>query len=303
MNTYYVQTNEALNKNQTDFSILQPDFTSRRINNVFEALTQEISSLILRLLKQSFRRPSLLLTGILQPLLWLTIFSALFQNAPIQLFTYGQKYSDFISSGIIVFTGFSAALNSGLPIMFDREFGFLNRILSSSIYSRYSIAISSSVHMIISSFIQTIFIIYMVKLLGNSILDLKNIFTTLLVLLLLINSISGISLILAFILPGHIELLACILLINLPLLFSSTALAPLIFMPSWLQVIASLNPLTYAIETIRYTYLQSVIQLDSTIMNTVWGNINFKQIIIVLISSNIISTLISYKLIANKFAD
>ena len=41
---------------------------------------------------------------------------------------------------------------------------------------------------------------------------------------------------------------------NLPLLFASTALAPISFMPIWLAWIAALNPLTFAIEPIRAAY-------------------------------------------------
>ena len=63
---------------------------------------------------------------------------------------------------------------------------------------------------------------------------------------------SSTSLPFAFILPGHIAFLAFILIINLPILFTSTALAPPYFMPYWQQILSKLNILTYAIEAIRY---------------------------------------------------
>jgi ABC-2 type transport system permease protein len=73
-------------------------------------------------------------------------------------------------------------------------------------------------------------------------------------LLLLVFAVTALSLGLAFALPGHIELIAVIFVANLPLLFASTALAPLSFMPSWLGWLAALNPLTLAIEPIRAAY-------------------------------------------------
>lgn len=283
--------------------VLRPDFDRRIIKQNNEIHIQEINSLMIRLIKQSLRRPSLFITGILQPLLWLTLFSALFQNAPIQLFTYGQKYSEFVSCGIIVFTAFTSALNSGLPIMFDREFGFFNRILSSSIYSRYSVIIASSFNILISSCLQIIFIILTIHILGYSVPKSYNYVTIFIVLFLLSNAVTCISLMLAFILPGHIELLACLLILNLPLLFSSTALAPLVFMPSWLQIIASVNPLTYAIETIRYAYLNKSLLPTSIIITTLWGEMNFRKITLILLGTNLVTFLISYKLISKKFAD
>ena len=85
---------------------------------------------------------------------------------------------------------------------------------------------------------------------------------------------TALSLGLAFALPGHIELLAVIFITNLPLLFASTALVPLSFMPPWLQVVASLNPLSYAIEPIRYIYLHSDWSFGSTVMAAPFGDIS-----------------------------
>ena len=65
---------------------------------------QEITHLIKRLVIQTLRRPSSLLSGIIQPLLWLILFGSLFQNTPIGLFTTETKYGEFLSCGIIIFT-------------------------------------------------------------------------------------------------------------------------------------------------------------------------------------------------------
>lgn len=71
--------------------------------------------------------------------MWLVLFGALFYNAPQGLFGEELNYAKFLAPGIIVFTAFSGALNAGLPVMFDREFGFLNRLLVAPLASRYSI--------------------------------------------------------------------------------------------------------------------------------------------------------------------
>ena len=261
----------------------------------------EIYALTKRLILQGWRRPATLLTGVLQPLLWLILFSALFQNAPIDLLSSTNSYSHFISAGIIVFTAFTCSLNAGLPLMFDREFGFLNRLLSSPLYSRYSIIYSSSIYITFTSIIQVTSIIFITKLMGNSIPNLNNGLIVALTLLLLSHSVTNISLLLAFILPGHIELLACLVMINLPLLFSSTALAPLLFMPSWLQILASLNPLSYTIEVIRYAYLHEFCYNNSIAMQTVWGSIRIIDAYIVMTIINIICLIMVSKVISNRF--
>lgn len=94
------------------------------------------------------------------------------------------------------------------------------------------------------------------------------------IVLLLVFGVTALSLGLAFALPGHIELLAVIFITNLPLLFASTALVPLSFMPGWLQVVASLNPLSYAIEPIRYIYLHQDWSFSSVVMAAPFADIS-----------------------------
>ena len=110
-------------------------------------------------------------------------------------------------------------------------------------------------------------------LLGYGGPGLGGLFLVAITLLLLVFSVTALSLGLAFSLPGHIELIAVIFVFNLPLLFASTALAPISFMPKWLGWIASLNPLTFAIEPIRSAY-QGSLDLTQIIIFAPYGEIN-----------------------------
>ena len=78
-------------------------------------LSQETLALTRRLFLQLARRPSTLVAGVLQPLIWLTLFGALFAKAPEGLLPGGLSYGRFLGAGVIVFTAFSGALNAGLP--------------------------------------------------------------------------------------------------------------------------------------------------------------------------------------------
>jgi len=219
------------------------------------------------------RRPSSFVVGVIQPLMWLILFSALFSNAPKNFLPTNQGYGNFIAAGLIVFTAFSGALNAGLAVMFDREFGFLNRILVAPLRSRSSVVLASVIHIWLISLIQSVVIMTAAGLLGYGWPVGSGIIITLITLSMLILGVTAISLGLAFTLPGHVELLAVTFLINLPLLFASTALAPLSFMPSLLQWLASINPLTYAIEPIRASYLGHA-SLNSIVLQAPFASIN-----------------------------
>ncbi|KAM3115603.1 ABC transporter permease [Phormidesmis sp. 146-33] len=264
--------------------------------------TQETTALTRRLFIQLQRRPSTLAAGIIQPLMWLVLFGALFQNAPQGLFGESTSYGQFLGAGVIVFTAFGGALNAGLPVMFDREFGFLNRLLVAPLASRFSIVMASAIFITTLSLIQTGAIVAMSAFLGAGLPNALGLALVALIVLMLVLAVTALSLGLAFALPGHIELIAVIFVTNLPLLFASTALVPLSFMPKWLQVVATLNPLSYAIEPIRYLYLHSDWNLGSVIMQAPWGAVTLGTSLLILLSFNVIAFLLIQPLLRRSLA-
>ncbi|PZO55213.1 MAG: transporter, partial [Phormidesmis priestleyi] len=263
---------------------------------------QETTALTRRLFIQLQRRPTTLVAGIIQPLMWLLLFGALFQNVPSGLFGESQNYGQFLGAGIIVFTAFAGALNAGLPVMFDREFGFLNRLLVAPLASRFSIVIASALFIGTMSLIQTTAIIALSAVLGAGLPGLSGLLLVTLIVLTLVFGVTALSLGLAFALPGHIELLAVIFITNLPLLFASTALVPLSFMPPWLQVVASLNPLSYAIEPIRYIYLHPDWGFGSIVMQAPFADISLGLAIAILVAFSSLALVVIRPLISRRIA-
>nr|WGH13740.1 hypothetical protein Ycf38 [Lophurella pseudocorticata] len=289
---------------RTNYTIFVPK-KKMKLNLNKQKTYKETKEIIQRLYLQSLRRPTSLIINMIQPLLWLLMFGALFQNAPIYLFEqYKIQYREFLNPGIIIFTGFNSAINAGLPLMFDREFGFLNRILVSPITNKNSIIYSCVIHTWLIATTQIIAIILLTIYQTNN--DIKFNINQLIIntsiSTIIITNISTVSICNALILPGHIEFIGLTtLLINLPTLFASTALAPLSFMPTWLQIICCTNPLTYAIEIIRSYSLNTSISLNTDIINADWLTINVQQGILILIFINIISITIVRKIIKYKY--
>jgi ABC-2 type transport system permease protein len=268
----------------------------------FSDFVQETVALTRRLFIQLQRRPSTLAAGIIQPVMWLVLFGALFQNVPPGLFGGTQNYGQFLAAGVLVFTAFGGALNAGLPVMFDREFGFLNRLLVAPLASRFSIVLASAIFIATLSLVQTAVILGMSAFLGSGLPDPLGLGLVVMIVLLLVLGVTALSLGLAFALPGHIELIAVIFVTNLPLLFASTALAPLSFMPTWLQVVASLNPLTYAIEPIRYIYTHPNWSLGSMVMQTPFADVSMGMALLVLTGFSAIALLSIRSLLRKSFA-
>ncbi|MGR3275518.1 ABC transporter permease [Acaryochloris marina NIES-2412] len=261
---------------------------------------QETVALTRRLFIQLKRRPTTLIAGIIQPLMWLVLFGALFKNVPEGLFGTSQSYGQFLSAGVIVFTAFSGALNAGLPVMFDREFGFLNRLLVAPLASRFSIVMASAIFITTLSLVQTLAIMALSFFMGAGLPNTVGLAIVALIVLLLVLGVTALSLGLSFALPGHIELIAVIFVTNLPLLFASTALVPLAFMPTWLQVVASLNPLSFAIEPIRYLYLHNDWSFSSVVMEAPWGSVSLAGSLLLLFGFDALALLSIQKLLYRR---
>ena len=261
---------------------------------------QEVKALTSRLFIQAIRRPANIISSLIQPLLWLILFGALFKDVPLNLFNLGNEYNKFLSSGILIFTCFTGSLNAGLPLVFDREFGFLNRLLVTPLTSRNAIILA------------TIFFISCITMLQNFVIitcswesftqnfHFHKLELIILISLLIIIIVSNISLGLAFILPGHIEFLAFTFIINLPMLFASTALAPLYFMPYWLQIISKFNILTYAIESMRLIISTEHNYYNMSIIDIFNINLNLYNILTLLILINLFTIITTTHLINNK---
>jgi ABC-2 type transport system permease protein len=284
---------------------LQPDVSNQipaDDNPGLGEFVQETLALTKRLFIQLQRRPSTLIAGIVQPIMWLVLFGALFQNAPQGLFGEGTSYGKFLGAGVLVFTAFAGALNAGLPVMFDREFGFLNRLLVAPLASRFSIVAANAIYIIALILLQSVAIVAVAAFLGAGLPNPVGLAVIGLIVFLVVLGVTALSLGLAFALPGHIELIAVIFVTNLPLLFASTALAPLSFMPKWLQIVASLNPLSYAIEPIRYLYTHSDWSLGSMVMQTPWTAISFGGALLVLLAFDTFVLLAIQPLLRRRFA-
>lgn len=293
-------TQSDLNRNSAQF--LGAGASGLSLVSGLPAFIQETAALTRRLFIQLQRRPSTLVAGIIQPLMWLILFGALFQNAPQGLFGESQSYGQFLGAGVIVFTAFGGALNAGLPVMFDREFGFLNRLLVAPLTSRFSIVLASAIFITTLSLIQTAVIVTAGAFLGTGLPNLLGLGLLGGIVLLLVLGVTAVSLGLAFALPGHVELIAVIFVTNLPLLFASTALAPLAFMPQWLQVVTTLNPLSYAIEPIRYLYLHSDWSLASVVMQAPWGAVTLGSSLLVLLGFDVAVLMLVRPLLRRNFS-
>ncbi len=64
-------------------------------------------------------------------------------------------------------------------------------------------------------------------------------------------------------------------LMTMPLFFASNAIYPLALMPRWLQVVATVNPLTYLVDALRGLMIEHAQTLHGPLVNLAFLGIVF----------------------------
>ena len=149
---------------------------------------------------------------------------------------------------IVVFT----SAFSGMSVVFDRRFGFLNKALSTPV-ARGAIVMAKVLQSVGRSLVQAAIIIVIAVLLGmdTSHFTVLGFAGTFLVIFLMGIALSALFTMLALRSADWQTQMAIINLINLPLIFASNSLFPSKIMPAWLQDVVRVNPVSYANDATR----------------------------------------------------
>ena len=197
------------------------------------------------------RVPAVLVFSLFQPLIFLLLFSQVFQNlADLPGFAY-ENYLQFLVPSIVALTALNSAFSSGMGMVTDIEDGVLDKFLMAPIH-RYSILVGRVLADGTRIFIQALLIILVAFAMGTDYeTGLPGILVIVVLAALFGIAWAGLSNIIAL-LSGNAELTMIVgILITFPVLFLSTAFMPAVLLPDWLDTVANVNPITYIVEALR----------------------------------------------------
>jgi ABC-2 type transport system permease protein len=218
---------------------------------------QEIMALTRRWYIELTRERLNLLFSVLQPAIWLIFFGAGVGRAVDEDVVGTDDYIAFMLPGIIAFTVVGNGVAGAMPLMWDKEQGYLDKLMSMPI-ARSSIIVSRFVFMAALGSVQSLLVIIVALVMGVDIATgVAGVVVMLAAAALLGLAVTAVYCGLAYWVPGHGTFFAITGFITLPLLFMSNAFVPLDAMPGWMEAVARANPLTYAIEAMRILVLDS----------------------------------------------
>jgi ABC-2 type transport system permease protein len=199
----------------------------------------------------TLRRPMLLTFSFAQPLMWMGFFGFLFQRYRLMDFGGAVAYLDFLTPGVCAMTVLFGASQSGIGWIRDLQTGYLPRMLNTPA-SHHALLAGKILADVLRLLVQAVVVVGLALLLGARLSPRWGaVLPAALCLALFAAAFSSLSCALAFRARAQEAMAAFVHLVNLPILFTSTALVPVRQMPEWLAAAARWNPLTLAVDAWR----------------------------------------------------
>jgi ABC-2 type transport system permease protein len=216
-------------------------------------VVNQISILTGRSLRALVSDPKLMIFSLLQPLIMLLLFSQVFGSmAGGANFPAGVTYINYLMPAILVTSGVGAALQSGIGLVTDMKNGVLGRLRSLPV-NNVSVLIARSLSDLVRTAIQLIVLLIAATVLfdfspAGGVLGVVPAF---LLALAVSWALSWIFLAVGAWVRNAESMQTVGFLAMFPLMFASSAFVPVDGLPVWLRVVATINPLTYAVDASR----------------------------------------------------
>lgn len=206
----------------------------------------------LRAMKRFIRSKSRVVAMIVQPLFFLVILGSGLRSA-VMPGVMGDDYLAYLAPGIIAMAILFSSMFTGISVLWDRQFGFLQEVLVAPI-SRFSIIIGRTLGGATLALIQGYIILIISFALGVPINGLMGLIVTIGFMVLLAFTAVGFGLAIASKIENFQGFQIIVNLIIMPLLFTSSAFFPIASNPELPDIIVRLsyfNPLFYMVDGIR----------------------------------------------------
>ena len=191
-----------------------------------------------------------LLTRSVQPLLWLLVFGQVFGRLRA-IPTGGVPYLAYLTPGILAQSALFVAIFFGIQIIWDRDAGILTKVMVTPT-PRAAIVAAKAFAAGIRGLSPVVVVIPVALLLGVGLTanPLKIVLAAV-AIMLGAGFFACLSMTIAALAGTRDRLMGFGQVITMPLFFASNALYPIDVMPTWLQVVSHVNPLTYLVDALR----------------------------------------------------
>ncbi|WNE94155.1 ABC transporter permease [Streptomyces luomodiensis] len=210
-----------------------------------------------------------LVLAMLQPVFMLLLLSQVFGSiVDLGHLPDGVSYLDYLLPALLVTTGIGPAIASGIGLVRDMDNGAVARLRTLPINASLLLFARSFADLLRSTAQLAILVVVAVVFMGaDPAGGALGLIAALLLTCVVVWALTWIFLALAAWLRSAEAMQSTAYLVTFPLMFASSAFVPVDRMPGWLQVLATCNPLSYAMDASR------ALCLDQPLGAQVWSSL------------------------------
>jgi ABC-2 type transport system permease protein len=200
-----------------------------------------------RHLRELWRQPWFVGVTLVQPVIWLLLFGALFKRVVEIPGFRGGSYIAFLAPGVVVMTAMFNSAWSGMALIEDLNRGVTARFLVSPV-RREALIAGRLLKEAVVVVIQSLIIVVLALIVGASFRGGVGGVAVLFVISALLGAVFGaLSNGFALIMRQEEALIGAVQFIVLPLTFLSSTFLQTSLMPNWIQHVADFNPVNWAV--------------------------------------------------------
>lgn len=221
------------------------------------AMVTHSSQLAARNLRILYRQPVYLAFTLVQPMVWLLLFSQLFERV-VDLPGFGDvSYVAYLAPGVIVMTAMMNAGWAGTSLVEDMDRGVMDRYLASPV-RRVGIINGILVYQAAVTVVQSL-IVFGVALAMGARYDtgVVGVLVVLVAAVLLAVIFAALSCAAALLMRTQEALIGIFQFLAFPLLFLSSTLMAAALLPAWIETVARYNPVDWAVVASREALVAS----------------------------------------------
>lgn len=208
-------------------------------------------SLTLRALLALWRQPWFVAITLVQPMIWLLLFGALFKKVVEIPGFHGGSYLHFLTPGVVVMSALFAAGWNGMGLIEAIDRGIMDRFLVTPVW-RGALVGASCVHAAVVILVQTVVIIAVAFAAGTT-FSVKTVVVMLVLPVLLGGAVAALSNAMALVTRQEESLIGAVQFVVLPASFLSSGMMASNLLPGWIHDIARYNPVNWTVTAVRST--------------------------------------------------
>jgi ABC-2 type transport system permease protein len=201
-----------------------------------------------------WRQPIWIAVTLVQPIVWLLLYGALFKSVTRIPGFSSDSYIQFLAPGVVIMSALFSAGWSGMAVIDDIDKGILDRFLVSPVV-RQSLILGRLLNGTVIIVIQSLIIVLLALIVGARFPNMWGIVVLIALASLLAAGVGALSTALALVARREETVIAVMNFVMLPLVFLSTAFMQKNLIPHWIRSLSAVNPVNWAVEAGRASVL------------------------------------------------